>query len=250
MIFEIVSKYIEPYQADDHHRYKSWEHCYSYFQENYKNLGDNIEYASLHLAFYLASWGMLRGSTFLLQKDYLIHKYFIQEVVLNEKYRGLFEETNDITEDFIENIMEMVEQVSIIYKKHIQLVNGIKKDIQLTDTLITKILLGVYGNVPAYDRYLITGLKLHGIIGTLNRNSLLQLVEFYETFKDEFLSCQQYINEVTKINYPPMKLLDMYFWEVGYMLDMKQEGIEKIKLFADDYKSMNTSRAPYTFSYY
>lgn len=236
MIFKILSKYVGPYQKDEHHRYKSWEHCYTFFNESYKNLENKIEHASLHLAFYLASWGMLRGSSFLLQKDYLIHQYFIRDVVLNEKYHHFFEPNQPLNGRYIEDILEMAEQVSTIYKNHIQLVNGEKKDVHLTDTLITKILLGIYGNAPAYDRYLIDGLKLHGITGKLNEKSLLQLVEFYQTFENEFLECQQYVKEVTKINYPPMKLLDMYFWEVGYMLETNEEGNEEVRTFAESYK--------------
>lgn len=45
---EILNKY---------HRYRSWDICYNAF--NSKVETDNL---SLHLAFYLASWGMYRGS--------------------------------------------------------------------------------------------------------------------------------------------------------------------------------------------
>lgn len=38
---------------DSNHRFKSWEYCYTAFG----NL-DSVDYLSLHLAFYLASWGM------------------------------------------------------------------------------------------------------------------------------------------------------------------------------------------------
>lgn len=61
-------------------------------------------------------------------------------------------------------------------------------------------------------------------------------MEFYQSFEREFLECQQYVKSVTNINYPLMKLLDMYFWEVGYMLDTKDEGIEQVEVFAEYYK--------------
>ncbi len=62
---------------DEHHRYKSWEHCFSYFDK--KEIDTNI--ACLHLAFYLAIWGMYRGSSFLLWKDYLIHIEVVKEIL-------------------------------------------------------------------------------------------------------------------------------------------------------------------------
>ena len=55
-------------------RYCSWEHCYKVFHDaRVKRQGGELpdyDYLSLHLAFYLASWGMYRGSSFLLQQDY------------------------------------------------------------------------------------------------------------------------------------------------------------------------------------
>ena len=44
---------------------------------------------SLHLAFYLASWGMCRGSSFLLQKDYKVLVPVVEEVLKSE-YDCLF----------------------------------------------------------------------------------------------------------------------------------------------------------------
>lgn len=48
-----------------------------------------MDYLSLQLAFYLASWGMYRGSSFLLQKDYKIYIPVVEEV-LKSKYDILF----------------------------------------------------------------------------------------------------------------------------------------------------------------
>nr|DAK02229.1 MAG TPA: hypothetical protein [Caudoviricetes sp.] len=48
-----VEKYLSNMVQDSNHRFKSWEYCYTAFG----NL-DSVDYLSLHLAFYLASWGM------------------------------------------------------------------------------------------------------------------------------------------------------------------------------------------------
>lgn len=51
----------------------------------------------------------------------------------------------------------------------------------LSDTLITKILMGTLGCVPAYDRYFVSGIRSQKIAsGTYNIKSILQLVDFYE----------------------------------------------------------------------
>ena len=79
-------------KEDDNGRYKSWEYCYKVFNDahNFGNLDEEyIDYLCLHLAFYLASWGMYRGSSFLLQKDYKVHKIVIEEL-FKEKYNNLW----------------------------------------------------------------------------------------------------------------------------------------------------------------
>src|ERR1035437_1073846 len=55
-------------------RYASFDYCYNYFQEAREDrdtarLADDahLQLASLQLGFYLASWGMMRGSGQLLQ---------------------------------------------------------------------------------------------------------------------------------------------------------------------------------------
>lgn len=51
----------------------------------------------------------------------------------------------------------------------------------LSDTLITKILIGTLGCVPAYDRYFVKGIRSQKIAsGTYNIKSILQLVDFYK----------------------------------------------------------------------
>ncbi len=73
-----ISQKIRDYHGDlagdEHHRYRSWEHCYRYFQRNPPTeLANQRDHAALQLGFYLASWGMYRGSTFLLQYAYTAH---------------------------------------------------------------------------------------------------------------------------------------------------------------------------------
>lgn len=57
-------------------RYSSFDFCYNYFHSFYKkdkihelSNSVNLEKSCLQLGFYLASWGMMRGSSFLLEKS-------------------------------------------------------------------------------------------------------------------------------------------------------------------------------------
>lgn len=214
-------------KQDEHHRYRSWEHCYNFFGEflklDYEKQLENKDIACLNLAFYLASWGMMRGGSFLLQKDYLIHKYFIEKVVMN-KYNNIFR-TKDIKDfekhDLISKMDMLIYETRFCYTSNIKTVNGKKETVNLTDTLVSKILLGVYGCVPAYDRYFISGLKKYNISSQLSSTSLNSLVGFYIDNIDEFTKLSDEINS-QGVFYPPMKLIDMYFWQIGYDLDVDE----------------------------
>ena len=68
-----ISLFVKKTTQIENDRYKSWEYCYHSFISARNSSSPDYDILSLHLAFYLASWGMYRGSSFLLQKDYKIH---------------------------------------------------------------------------------------------------------------------------------------------------------------------------------
>ena len=68
------------------HRFKSWEHNYRIFCEEREKTNPDIDKLSIHLSFYLASWGMYRGSSFLLQNDYKIHEEAVKKIIKEEFY--------------------------------------------------------------------------------------------------------------------------------------------------------------------
>lgn len=105
------------------------------------------------------------------------------------------------------------------------------KPISPTDTLLSKIMLGALGCVPAYDRYFINGLKEMKMEHTgFNEASLIELVTFIEKNKKEINQAQNLIKNKTKKHYPMMKLLDMYFWQIGYDKELKEKKQKVIAL--------------------
>lgn len=69
-----IREYHGDIERDGHHRYRSWEHCYAFFrQDSPSAIMARQNTAALQLGFYLASWGMYRGSSFLLQHAYTVH---------------------------------------------------------------------------------------------------------------------------------------------------------------------------------
>lgn len=216
LILESSVKFYDTLKKDENGRYRSWEHCYSNFINARDNKNAELDYLSLQLAFYLASWGMYRGSSFLLQKDYKIHIPVVKEL-LKEEYDPLagidcVELKREENQRLLENINAFLDEY---YSNIRDEVKNIKVRNQLSSTLITKILMGTLGCVPAYDRYFISGIKKQKVSsGNYNMKSIGQLVDYYEKNIVEL----ENIRKDMKINgmaYPQMKILDMAFWQIG-----------------------------------
>jgi len=206
-----INKFHDEIKGDQNHRYKSWEYCFNAF----KTLKDNDTLA-LHLGFYLASWGMYRGSSGMLQKDYKIHVGAI-EILIKPKYEELHCVNHEVTVKDIDLILELKQELSKYYKtiEYSKKV-GENKKIQPTNTLITKIILGTLGCLPAYDKYFIDGLKTSGMSGfSIYKKSLQNLFEFINKNKESLLQTQKEISK-NGIHYPIMKLVDMHFWIIGF----------------------------------
>ncbi|MDD3452726.1 MAG: hypothetical protein PHN42_00390 [Bacilli bacterium] len=219
-IIENGKEFYDELIQDENGRFKSWEYCYRLFYNNIDNelTEELLDYLSLNLFMYLASWGMYRGSSFLLNKDYKIHKPVIKEI-FNKKYRSLLAIKS---EDYlkIENQDKLIEIVSFMQEYYLKVRESIKdKTIEkgVSDTLITKILLGTLGCVPAYDEYFIKGIRKYKVAsGMFNNKSIINLVNFYIKYEDVLEEARANMNiKDDNIKYPQMKLLDMCFWKAG-----------------------------------
>lgn len=180
----------------------SWEYCFDFFQDKVlSNKNYDEQYASLMLGFYLASWGMYRGSSQLLQRyTYTIHNEAIKTILINR-----------------DNAQECYSKLSQYYKS---------KEVSPTDTLITKIMLGVLGNVSAYDRFFIDGLRIFNKKFNLKLKYSFSYDNFIEVVK--VMKNEDIINQIgdiesvslktiSKKDVPLAKKIDMYFWKLGIL---------------------------------
>lgn len=134
-------------------RYASFDYCFQYFQsfkreERIDDLakGENLQHGCLQLGFYLASWGMLRGSSFLLEKSARHFVNLIQEIPgFDKRIWGI--DVDNYTNGNIPLLLEAKEKVK-------QYLHGQGK---VSDTLATKVMLGIFGNIPAFDSYFMKG---------------------------------------------------------------------------------------------
>jgi len=184
-------------------RYASFDYCFNYFQ-SFREKGcikdlsndENIQLSCLHLAFYLASWGMLRGSSALLEKSLGHYK----DLIIN--ISQFDEKIWDIDIDVYTQ-----ENVSLLLECKRMIIDSLDK---ASDTLVTKIMLGVYANVPAFDANFCKGFK----INKFEKKSLLLLSQFYKENKDLIDKYDIYTfdfttGKETKRKYTKAKIIDM-----------------------------------------
>ncbi|MBU0560349.1 MAG: hypothetical protein KKG93_12360 [Bacteroidetes bacterium] len=197
------------------HRYSSFDYCYNYFSGNNGDIILNdMEKSCAVLGFYLASWGMMRGSSFLLQKSY---KHF-EELI---KYIATLERT--IWEIQPSEYVEKYETINNLYK---DICEKVIEDNNRAIVLITKIMLGVFGIVPAFDEYFCKCFKKIdpqlSKFTSFNKNSLEVIKNFYEVNQIEIdnlsnqIFTKDFINSTqNRFNYTKAKIMDMYGFVIG-----------------------------------
>jgi hypothetical protein len=230
---EVLESLFDEIVSDEFNRGKSWEYCYGYFKKNFVGKTNvNHDMASLQLMAYLASWGMYRGSSNILSKNYQFLQG-ITKLLIKDEYTEIWN-TN------LNNISEASKsrRIGIILKLKEKIDNYFKKyNMNPTNTRTSKILLGTMACSPAYDKYVKKGLRLLDYCQTFNYESLNQIIEFYNNHSEDFNYKNWYksYNKVTSIVFPPMKLSDMYFWHLGFMLGVK-ESLDKCQNEAEKSK--------------
>lgn len=193
-------------------RYASFDYCYNYFYSFYKKgkldeLANekNIQISCLQLGFYLASWGMMRGSSFLLEKS--VRNYTKLIIAISKMKPKLWEIDVDKYND---------KNIKILLDCKKQIIEGLGKENNPTDTLVTKIMLGVFANIPAFDTFFKKSMKVYSV----NNKSLLKIKKFYEknqeTLDDYTITTFDFsTSKKTNIIYTKAKLIDMYGFMSG-----------------------------------
>ena len=216
-LIDAAQTFYEEARRDKNGRSRSWEHCYRVFRDARTDPSPDCDYLSLHLAFYLASWGMYRGSSFLLQKDYKVLVPIVEKI-LKPEYDCLFGlACTDLRK------LEVQKRFAKLYEDIVEYFDPIRDEVAgrevptpVSPVLITKILMGTLGCVPAYDRFLVDGIKKYKVTTQeYSLDSVIRLVDFYEEHNDRLEEARRGMQSDDLI-YPQMKLLDMGFWQIGY----------------------------------
>ncbi len=211
-IESVVKKFTTELKPD--HRFASFDYCYNYFITT-KDLTRDMERSCLTLGFYLASWGMYRGSSFLLQNSLIVFKPTIEYIATLDQ--SVWEiDVDSYNEDSMLQIVDIYREIKdcLILNHNADL------------TLITKTLLGVFGFVPAFDQYFCYAMrrvsKNECGFRRMNLKSLKTIKTFYEANQSAVnkLSAKTYTidfltGKKTDIHYPKAKIIDMYGFKAG-----------------------------------
>lgn len=190
-------------------RYASWDHCFNYFRAAFEEdrqstlaSPENLQLSCLHLGFYLASWGMYRGKATLLKKS----SHGLADVVsliarTSPSVWAADVETYD--DHSIKEILSLSKQIREA------LPGG------ATDTLITKVMLGAFGNVPAFDRFFRSGLGSF----SLGAASLEKVKIYFDNHRDVIARIRpatiDFLGIPTDRQYTQAKVIDMVFFVEG-----------------------------------
>ncbi|MBN9382327.1 MAG: hypothetical protein J0H74_16280 [Chitinophagaceae bacterium] len=213
-IREVVSKFLDETGPDA--RYASFDYCYNYFRRTPPSdmLGD-IEKSCMELGFFLASWGMMRASSFLLKKS---AKHFEPTIrYISGLPREVWSIDVDVyNDDNIKTIIRIYNDIKDLLVPHIH------ADLRL----VTKVMLGTLGIVPAFDTFFCTTFKeiFNGQcnFSEVDRDSLMAIKSFYEANRPviDQLSFQKHTLDFstgreTHIRYPKVKVIDMYGFQAA-----------------------------------
>lgn len=216
-----VEQHITQFLTEHHpdKREASFDYCYNYFQ-SFREQGrlpellkpQHLQEACLQIGFYLASWGMYRGKAFLLQRSARHYLPLIRAIV--EMPAEVWDiDTGQYTAEHIQLLQDCEKRVAEA------LAAG---EFTPTLTLTTKVMLGIFGNVPAIDTYVFEGIKAATGVSSwnLNTSTLTAIQQFYlehqATFDDTEVHTLDFLSgQPTPRRYSRAKLVDMALFMAG-----------------------------------
>lgn len=213
---DAVSRVVEQYMGGPngvcaYDRPRSWDFCYNYFSDLYQVTADR-QASSMQLGYYLASWGMLRGSGCLFKKTNAWHYLGVLDVVeeYDEDMRGITPERSGEAE--VQKLL-----VSLYKELAAQLLPEGGRRI----TLVTKTMMGIWGVFPSLDRYFVNTFKdlakssgHSRVFSSFTGDTIDFIGEFYAAHRDElddlaagYRTVDFYTGEASNHQYPAAKIV-------------------------------------------
>jgi len=216
-----IKKYLES-QNERHSRLKAWEFIYEYIWHENCQWNDltndaNLDKTALHIGFYLANWGMFRGSSALLLHNNL--ELFRELAVV--LFTGAGATLHNLSLTDFAPYEPNLKQNQATFNEVIRQIEMLGTKISWTDTLKSKILMGTWGECPALDTYYTTGRrKLFPFVRGLSEVSGKGMTSVYNLIYGQKLKFPTVFTLKYKYSYPPGKLLDMALFQYGFNPDL------------------------------
>lgn len=214
----------------------SWDLCYGFFHQNHQQFLDGIpsstslELGALQLSSYLASFGMYRNAVL----------RTLNRRLFSAILKTLFEAARNANIDpyaskgilSVQQLQVLIDAVKDSYQTFL-CASGYPKPSHSTTTLISKVLMGVMGVLPAFDICFKAAIpifntkapencRLSDKLDDATLTSLLNVAQdtnVLSYIKTQFdgvieVSKKDENGHITKqlVQYPPMRLLDLFFW--------------------------------------
>ena len=224
--FESSMKRIaKEFAVDPHHRLRSWDHANRHWQDYVAGRAPDPDHAALHLAFYLASFGMYRGSSDLLFRDYKVlvpAVEFLKQKAANAWADRIFSKAS--ADALADQLKQLADEVWEILLR--DLARPGKKRISVSDTLISKILVVTLGCVPAFDTQVkaalgnILGRNYRSVDG-FSKSRMIATIQLAQENRSLIESGRAIIAKGCEIKYPLIRIFDLYLWHHGARLITK-----------------------------
>jgi hypothetical protein len=199
-------------------RYASFDYCFNYFQafreqdrvEEIAARG-NMQVSCLQLGFYLASWGMFRGQSVLRGRSLQQFRPVVESISTTPQM--IWEiDADSYSPDTCRALVDTASDI----RRALQFPH----DKWPSATLVTKIMLGVFGNVPAFDTWVRAGLRAEGLVGRFGPRALQRIGCFYQDHsqvidRNRIHTLDFETGKPTRRRYTRAKVIDMIFYVEG-----------------------------------
>lgn len=198
-------------------RSQSYDHCYNYFADTV-NLEKDLEKSCAILGFYLASWGMYRGSTYLQRETNSSHLADVVRTIqaLRPALAGV--DLNTYSERNRGLVLHAYDEIRGALK--------IAQESQIT--VVTKVMVAVFACIPAFDRNFAAGFRR--VLGRhaklpyeqIGDDVLRLLAAFYRANQPDIDALHRVSrtvafggDSVTDHRLSRAKIVDMYCYQLG-----------------------------------
>jgi hypothetical protein len=199
-------------------RSASFDYCFNYFQA-FREEGNaakiaakkNMLLSCLHLGFYLASWGMFRGSSGLRSRSLKQFEPVVNLIARTPGYVWAID-AHCYSEEARQSVVTTANQIQ-------EALHG-PDGAWPTKTVATKIMLGVFGNVPAFDSRVVAGLRKARLTGRFGYRALRDIGRFYHDHQEIIDSHRDFTldfasGQPTRRRYTRAKVIDEIFYIEG-----------------------------------